>query len=90
MPNSVELFISYFNYDNPPVTDINKMCRIYSKEICNGLGKPYVEEQRQHFERLLKEYIHGYIEKIGGYDKLKLYTEEQVDTIEEEDICYTA
>jgi len=86
VPNSVELFISNFNYDNPPVTDINKMCKIYSREICNSLGKPYTEEQREHFENLLKEYICGYIKKVGGYDKLRLYTEEQVDAIDEEDV----
>lgn len=84
VPNSVELFISYFHYDNPPVTDIDEMCKIYSRDICNGLNRPYTEEQRKHIEGLLKKYIYEYIEKVGGYDKLKLYSREEVEAIEEQ------
>ena len=82
--NSVELFISFFHYESEPVTDISEMCRIYAKDICNGLSKPYSLEQLDYIAGLLKSYIFDYIEKVGGYDKLTLYTREEVEAIEDE------
>ena len=63
---------------------ITEMCRIYAKDICNGLSKPYSLEQRNYIAGLLESYIRDYIKKVGGYDKLKLYTREEVEAIEDE------
>jgi hypothetical protein len=82
--NSVELFISFFHYESEPVTDITEMCRIYAKDICNGLSRPYSLEQLNYIAGLLESYIRDYIKKVGGYDKLTLYTREEVEAIEDE------
>jgi phosphomevalonate kinase len=81
--NSVELFISFFHIETKPITDIKKMCRRYAKDICISLCKPYTLEQLDHFTELLEKYINDYIDEIGGYDKLKLYTKEEVEAIED-------
>lgn len=82
--NSVELFISFFHAENPPITDINEMCKVFAKEICHGLSKPYTIEQEDYYEKLLKQYVCNYINKIGGYHKLELFTKEEVEAIGKE------
>lgn len=51
------------------------MCKIFAKDICNRLDRPYTIEQKNHFEGLLKQYVWSYINKVGGYHKLELFTE---------------
>ncbi len=84
--NSVELFVSFFVWDKNPIMDIDKMCEVYAKDICNISKMPYTIETKKHFEKLLKEYVWGYIDKIGGIDKLKIFNRKKLEAIEKSEI----
>ncbi len=84
-PCEVELFISFFHYDAKPVYDLEEMCLIYAKDTLNEMRRPYTLEQKEHLANLFLEYINAYISKMGGYDKLVLYSEEEVEAIEEKE-----
>ena len=83
VPNSVELFISFFHAEQTPVTDINEMCQIYAGDMLNETSKPYTLKQQEHLAGLFRQYIDDHLEKIGGYEKLQLFTKEEVEDIEE-------
>ncbi|HHX76911.1 MAG TPA: hypothetical protein GX697_00970 [Firmicutes bacterium] len=80
---SVELFISLFHYDVRPVYDIEEMCSIYARDMLNEMKTPYTDELKEHLAGLFLEYINAYIAKMGGYENLKLFTEEEIEAIEE-------
>lgn len=78
-------FLSNFKYDNPPVTDIKEICRIYSREIPGNQGLILSIEEINHIEELLIEHLEAYVEIKGGINKLDLYTEEELNKMDEED-----
>jgi hypothetical protein len=81
---SVELFISNFNSEG--ITDITDACKRYSRDIPCLYDRPFMQNQLDHIARLLEQYIDDYLEKMGGFDKLSLYTEEDLDEMDEEDV----
>jgi hypothetical protein len=81
VPNGVELFISFFHAD--AVTNIEEMCFIYARDSLNEIGRPYTLEQQTFLATLFLKHIKAHIEKIGGYDKLELYTVKEVEAIED-------
>ena len=40
-------------------------------------------EMLNHLASLFEKYIDGHIEKMGGFEKLNLYTKEEVEDIED-------
>lgn len=83
VPNGVALFISFFHAEGEPVTDIHEMCFLYARDSLNEIGRPYTLEQQRFLASLFLKYIETHIEKVGGYDKLNLYTVEEVEAIED-------
>ena len=81
VPNGVELFLSFFHAEG--VSNIEEMCFIYAKDSLNEIGRPYTLKQQRFLAKLFLEHINNYIEKVGGYDKLELYTIEEVEAIED-------
>ena len=82
VPNGVELFLSFFHAEG--VTDIEEMCFIYARDSLNEIGRPYTLKQQKLLAGLFLKHIESYIEKVGGYDNLELYTVEEVEAIEDE------
>ena len=78
-------FLSNFHYDNPPVTDIREMCRIYAMEIPGNEGLLFSLEELKNIESILLGHLENYIESKGGMDKVELYTREELDKIDEQD-----
>ena len=81
--DSVELVISFYLAERVPVTDIDEVCWLTARDVCLEIGGLYDVEQQECFYKLIKEYMTDYIEKKGGYSKLKLYTAEEIDAMEE-------
>lgn len=78
-------FLSNFHYDNPPVTDIREMCRIYAMEIPGNEDLLFSLEELKSIESILLGHLENYIESKGGLDKVDLYIREELDKIDEED-----
>ena len=78
-----ELFISNFYLDK--VTDLKRMCEIYASELpylFNFESIIFTVKDIEKIEKLLYKYLTDYIKKKGGLDKLKLYTEQEIDEID--------
>ena len=56
---------------------------MWQRDSLNEIGRPYTLKQQRFLAKLFQEHINNYIEKVGGYDELKLYTVEEVETIED-------
>ncbi len=80
---SVELFLSYFYSDG--FTDITEACKKFSQEIPISYEKPFMQEQLDHIALLLNQYINNYINEKGGIDKLRLYTDKELEEIDEKE-----
>ncbi|NMA95103.1 MAG: hypothetical protein GX974_03595 [Clostridiales bacterium] len=83
-----KMFISNFYYNNPPITNIKDMCRIYAAEL-PGSGDNdilFSLEELKHIEKLLLEHLENYVDSKGGIDNVDVYTEEELDKIDEEQI----
>lgn len=78
-------FLSNFHYDNPPVTDIKEMCRIYAMDIPADEELLFSLEELKNIENILLGHLENYIESKGGLDKVHLYTREELDKIDEQD-----
>lgn len=76
---SEEVFISNFNVDRPPVTDIEEMCKVYTKDIPGNEDTLFTTQELNYIEGLLTEHLLSYVESKGGMEKLDLYTEEELD-----------
>lgn len=79
---SEEMFISNFMADNPPVTDIKTMCKIYALElpiIFEYERILFTTDQMEQIRKLITEYLENYIEEKGGIDKLDLLSVEELD-----------
>ncbi len=70
-----ELFISNFR----PLTDIKKMCNIYAKELPYVFNILLTDKQIRILAKLFEEYLSDYIKKKGGFNKLNLYSEEEIN-----------
>ncbi len=80
----VELFISCFLAEG--ITDITEMCKSHAYDLPLISDLLYTIDQLDLISRFLKEYINDYIEEIGGYDKLNLFTEDELDEIDEKQV----
>jgi hypothetical protein len=80
----VEFFISMFHYEwKGPVTDIKEMCRIYARDMPGIFSQLFTQDQLNHVAKLLEQYICDYIQEKGGLDRLKLYTNKELEEIED-------
>lgn len=73
-----EKFISFMR----PVTDIREMCSIYASELPMVFDHEkvlFTDKQITELADLFTEYLTGYVENKGGYNKLDLWTEEEID-----------
>ena len=55
-------FLSNFHYDNPPVTDIREMCRIYAMEIPGNEDLLFSFEEVKNIESILLGHLENYID----------------------------
>jgi len=76
-----ELFISNFR----PITNIKKMCNIYAEELPFIFDILLTDKQIKILAKLFEKYLKEYIKKKGGFDKLNLYTEEEINLQFEKD-----
>ena len=83
---TVEHFISFFLVDYTPVTEIKEMCNIYARELCTSNNKVYSVTVQKRIADILETHIQNHIKEMGGFDKLKLYSLEEVEAIEDESI----
>ncbi len=79
-----ELFISNFR----PITDIKKMCDIYAEELPFVFDILLTDKQTKILGKLFEEYLTEYINRKGGFDKLKLYSEHELSLQFEHDMKY--
>lgn len=65
-----------------PTTDITEMCEIYSKDLPFAFEYEKVlfsTKQIKQITKLITEHLTSYVETKGGYDKLDLMTEEEIE-----------
>ncbi len=67
-----------FIADMRPLKDIGQMCRIFASEIPGG-GTILSTKQIDKIADLLTEHLTDFVRKKGGYDKLDLPTEEELN-----------
>lgn len=75
---TVEGFISEFFDDGYEMTDIKTMVRIFASETPITLEHPLLQEDIEFLAGLFEKYIMDHIEKIGGFDKLRLMTHDEL------------
>ena len=87
---SEEMFLSNFRYEVPEM-DIGKMCKIYTQELPIifetdrvSEGILFTDNQLEEIEKLLVIHLEGYIESKGGIKNLILYTEEELEEIQQQ------
>ena len=87
---SEEMFLSNFRYEVPEM-DIEKMCKIYTQELPIifetdrvSEGILFTDNQLEEIEKLLVIHLEGYIESKGGIKNLILYTEEELEKIQQQ------
>ena len=80
----VELFISYFLSEG--ISDLSEMSKLNAFDIPNITGQLYTQDQLDHVAGLIEKYIYDYINEIGGFKKLELYTEEELEVIDQEQV----
>ncbi len=78
--DAVEFFISNFKLEG--ITDIKDMCERYVKDLPIFYDTLFTQEQLDKIACLLEQYINDYIEGKGGYEKLKLYSEKEINSID--------
>ena len=49
-------------------------------------GQLYTQDQLDHVAGLIETYMNDYINQIGGFEKLDLYTEEDLEKIDQEQV----
>lgn len=76
---TVEGFISEFVVEGYDKNDIKTMVRVFAKDTPITLEHPLMQEDIEYLEGLFYKYMTDHIEKIGGFDKLKLMTEEELE-----------
>jgi len=81
---SVELFISNFRFDGIP--DIGEMCRHYASEIPEIFNELFTQDQIEQIGNLLTLYVNEYIEGKEGIENLNLYTTQELDEMDKEEV----
>lgn len=79
--DSVEKFLSDFRSEG--YTDIEAACIRYAADVPFIYRRPFRQSQLDHIANLLKQYIDAYLHKKGGIDKIRLYTDEELDLMDE-------
>ncbi len=82
-PYDVDRFIYEMEYEG--YTDITAMCQRYAAEMPGTYECPIDKEVLDHVAKLLEQHIENRIKATGGRDKLKKYTEEELEKIEEQE-----
>ena len=79
-----KLFLSNFYSENPPVTDIKEMCRIFSRELPGTDKVFYTAEELDNIANFMEEHLNNYVESQGGKDKLELHSYNEMEMMDEE------
>ncbi|MCR3923154.1 MAG: hypothetical protein NUK65_11685 [Firmicutes bacterium] len=77
--DDVILFLSNFRDDG--IADIREACQLYASEIPSIFEQLFTQNQITHIANLLEQHVNNYVHKMGGIDKLTLYTDEEMDAI---------
>lgn len=80
----VDLFISFFLSEG--ISDLSEMSKLHAFDIPNIKGQLYTLDQLVHVAGLIETYMNDYIKEIGGFEKLELYTEEELEEIDREQV----
>lgn len=80
-----EIFISNSMCDRPPIRDIREMCMTFARGLPQDEEVLFTVDELKIIGVLLTEHLEGYIKRNGGIDNLRLYTEEELDKMFEED-----
>ena len=80
----VELFISYFLSEG--ISDLWEMSKLHAFDIVNITGQLYTQDELERVADLIETYMNDYINEIGGFEKLELYTEEELEEIDQEQV----
>ena len=72
----VDLFISYFLSEG--ITNLSEMSKLHAFDIPNITGQLYSQYELDYVAGLIETYMNDYINEIGGFEKLELYTEEEL------------
>ena len=83
LPYDVDRFVYEMEYDG--YKDITAMCQRYAGELPWTYECPIDKEVIDHIAKLLEQYMRDYIKAKGGRDKLKKYTEEELEKIEDQE-----
>ena len=78
------MFISNYRADRPPITDIKLACKAYAEELPIVFEDEKIlfsDKQIKEIEKLITDHLEGYIANKGGIDKLKLFTEAELDAM---------
>lgn len=70
----IERFVSEFHSEG--ITDVREMCQRFTQDIPGFTNQLFTQKQLDHIAELLKTYINSI-----GYDQLKIYTEEELNEI---------
>lgn len=73
-----ERFIAFMR----PITNIKEMCRVYASELPMVFDYEkilFTQRQIKEIEGLLYDHLSNFVENKGGYDKLDLMTEEEIE-----------
>ena len=75
---TIEGFVSEFVDEGYDKNDITGMAKRFVKDAPINLEQPLLQEDIDFLAELIEKYIKSYIEKIGGIDKLKLMSHEEL------------
>ena len=80
----VDLFISYFLSEG--ISDMSEMNKLHAFDIPNITGQLYTQDELDHVAGLIETYMNDYINGIGGFEKLEIYMEEELEEIDQEQV----
>jgi hypothetical protein len=78
--DTVERFIS--NFRSEGYTTIELACARYVKDIPALYNRPFSNNQLNHISQLLQQYIRTHIQKQGGLENLRLYTDAELEEMD--------
>ncbi|NMD43513.1 MAG: hypothetical protein GYA86_09445 [Firmicutes bacterium] len=81
---SVEMFVS-FSYQEG-LTNMADACSSYVKDIPKTFERPFPQSQLDHIANLLEKHIVEYVASIGGLSNLRVYTDEELEELWQEEV----
>lgn len=81
---SVEIFVSLSYEDG--FRDLADACKNYVEDIPKTYERPFLQSQLEQIANLLERHIAGYLKSIGGISNLRIYTNEELEEIWQEEV----